>query len=83
MDIHDIRAGQRWESEIRTAIGEASYFIIFLSKSTVTRRGYFQKEIRLALDVLNESALETCGDLVCEGEDPIGINPTVLYELGL
>jgi hypothetical protein len=36
-----------------------------------------------ALDVLNESALETCGDLVCEGEDPIGINPTVLYELGL
>jgi TerB-C domain len=36
-----------------------------------------------ALDVLNESALETCGDLVCEGEDPIGVNPTVLYEFGL
>jgi hypothetical protein len=36
-----------------------------------------------ALDVLNESALETCGDVVCEGEDPIDMNPTVLQELGL
>ncbi|MCU1347132.1 MAG: hypothetical protein JWO56_162, partial [Acidobacteria bacterium] len=59
MDIHDIRPGRRWESDIRTAIGEASYFIIFLSKSTVTRRGYFQKEIRLALDVLNDLAVGT------------------------
>ncbi|MGH9021637.1 MAG: TerB N-terminal domain-containing protein [Acidimicrobiia bacterium] len=36
-----------------------------------------------ALDVLNESALETCGDVVCEGEDPIDMNLTVLQELGL
>jgi hypothetical protein len=36
-----------------------------------------------ALDVLNEAALETCGDVVCEGEDPIEMNPTVLQELGL
>ncbi len=36
-----------------------------------------------ALDVLNESTLETCGDVVCEGEDPIEMNPTVLGELGL
>ena len=36
-----------------------------------------------ALDVLNETALETCGDVVCEGDDPIDMNPTVLQELGL
>ena len=36
-----------------------------------------------ALDVLNEAALETCGDVVCEGDDPIEMNPTVLQELGL
>jgi hypothetical protein len=36
-----------------------------------------------ALDVLNEASLEGCGDLVCEGEDPIEMNPAALAELGL
>ena len=58
MDIHDIQAGSRWESVIRRAIGEASFVLVFLSASSFTRRGYVQKEIRLALDLLSELSVE-------------------------
>lgn len=34
-----------------------------------------------ALDALNEAALEACGEPVCEGDDPVEINPEALKEL--
>jgi hypothetical protein len=59
MDVHDISAGKPWEAEIRSAIGQASFVLVFLSASTVTRRGYVQKEIRLAIDMFSELSVGT------------------------
>lgn len=36
-----------------------------------------------ALDAVNEAALTICGDALCEGDDPIEINPETLKELAL
>ncbi len=54
MDKRDLIAGQEWETEIRKAIEKADYFIALMSSKSVTKRGFVQKEIRFALDVLGE-----------------------------
>lgn len=54
MDKRDLIAGQEWESEIRKAIEKADYFVALMSSNSVTKRGFVQKEIRFALDVLGE-----------------------------
>lgn len=36
-----------------------------------------------ALDAVNEAALTVCGDALCEGDDPIEINPETLKQLAL
>lgn len=46
--------GQKWEQEIPKAVKEAHVVIICLSKGAINKRGYIQKEIRLALDVADE-----------------------------
>ena len=51
MDKKDLLPGQDWEAEIRKAIRRSHVVIVFLSESSVDRRGYFQKEIKIALDM--------------------------------
>lgn len=53
MDQFDILPGENWERSIRSAIRKADFFIIFLSNHSINRRGFLQKEIRIALDVWN------------------------------
>jgi hypothetical protein len=50
----DILPGQDWDGEIRRAIQESRCVLVCLSKSSVTKRGYVQKEIKHALDVAHE-----------------------------
>jgi len=54
LDEEDILPGQDWDYEIRNAIRHSDYFLACLSKNSVDKRGYFQKEIKMALDVLDE-----------------------------
>jgi hypothetical protein len=54
MDKRELVAGQDWELEIRRAIEQSQYFVALLSKKSVGKRGFVQKEIRFALDVLGE-----------------------------
>lgn len=54
LDEQNILPGQDWEHEIRNAIRRSDFFLACLSRESVDRRGYFQKEIKLALDVLDE-----------------------------
>lgn len=54
MDIHDIKGGQNWEFEISKAIDRAAIVISFISRNSVDRRGYIQKEVRMALDKFEE-----------------------------
>ena len=46
----DILPGQQWDRETKAAIRSASVILIFLSARSAQRRGYLQREIRLALD---------------------------------
>jgi hypothetical protein len=42
-----------WEEVIRKEIAASDFVILMLSKISVDKRGFFQKELRLALDVLD------------------------------
>lgn len=50
IDIYELLPGQNWEIEIESVISQCSYFMLLLSKNSVTKEGHIQKEIRLALD---------------------------------
>ncbi len=50
-DEEDIIPGQEWEPVIKEAVREAEIVLVCLSKSSTTRRGFAQKEIRIALEV--------------------------------
>ena len=50
LDEEDILPGQDWESEIRRAVRASHVVVVCLSESSLTKEGYVQKEIRLALD---------------------------------
>lgn len=50
MDDKDLLPGQDWELEIEKAIRRSHVVLACLSQSSVDKRGYFQKEIRIALD---------------------------------
>lgn len=54
MDKRDLIAGQDWEAEIRKAIRKSESFVALMSNRSVNKRGFVQKEIRFALDVLDE-----------------------------
>ena len=54
MDVFDLLPGQEWNRELARVIRSCDYFIACLSPHSVNKRGFVQKEIRRALDVLDE-----------------------------
>jgi hypothetical protein len=58
MDKKCLLPGQNWEHEIRKAIRRAKYFLALVSKSSVGKRGFVQREMRIALDVLDEVPID-------------------------
>jgi hypothetical protein len=54
LDAVDILPGQNWENEIRKAIRNCHVVLVCLSKASITKVGYIQKEIRQVLDVADE-----------------------------
>jgi hypothetical protein len=50
LDEKTLLAGQEWEFEIRKAIRSSDVILVCLSSNSVTKRGYVQTEIKLALD---------------------------------
>jgi DNA helicase-2/ATP-dependent DNA helicase PcrA len=46
--------GQERELEVPKAARDADAFIIFLSNKSINQEGYFQKEIKIALDIADE-----------------------------
>ena len=51
IDVKDLLTGQNWELEIENAVRASHAVIVFISSSSTDRAGYFNKEIRLAIDV--------------------------------
>ncbi len=46
--------GEKWEHAIRKAIKASRFFILLLSSRSVSKKGFHQREVRLALNVLDE-----------------------------
>jgi len=51
LDEEDLIGGQDWELEIEKAVGDSDIVIVCLSKKSITKSGYVQKEIKFALDI--------------------------------
>jgi hypothetical protein len=54
LDEHTLRPGQRWKSVVSDAIRSCRYFLAVLSSSSVSKRGFVQREITQALEMLDE-----------------------------
>lgn len=54
LDSEQLLGGQEWEPAIRRAIRDCTHFIALISESSVSKRGFVQKEVRAALEVLDE-----------------------------
>ncbi|MCP4374366.1 MAG: TIR domain-containing protein [Deltaproteobacteria bacterium] len=52
MDNVDILPGQNWRSTVKKTIKESDYFVAFLSKTSINKRGYVQTELKLGLEQL-------------------------------
>ncbi len=58
VDVRRLKAGQNWDFEIRKALDKAAIIVVFISNKSVTKRGYVQKEIRLALEKADEKLVD-------------------------
>src|SRR5262249_21252125 len=54
LDVVSLLPGEDWEAAIKKAVANSDVVIVCLSKAAVSRRGFAQKEIKLALDVADE-----------------------------
>jgi len=54
LDEFSLMPGQKWKTEIKKAIKESQYFLALLSSKSVTKQGYVQKELKEALEMLDE-----------------------------
>jgi len=54
LDVESILPGQKWRTAIKSAIKNCNYFITLLSSRSVSKKGYVQKELKEALEYLDE-----------------------------
>ena len=50
LDSEKLLPGQMWQTEIPKALYASDAIIVFLSKNSITKEGYVQREIKFALD---------------------------------
>jgi hypothetical protein len=53
-DEDTLLPGQNWKNEIVNAITQCKFFVAMLSSNSVKKRGFIQKELKYALDVLDQ-----------------------------
>jgi hypothetical protein len=54
LDVRCLQAGCNWQFEVKRAIRASRYFLLLLSKHSITKRGFVQREIKEAIRVLEE-----------------------------
>lgn len=69
VDFAKLDGGQRWKSAVSEAIKSADFFVALLSENAINKRGYVQKEIREALDVLQTVPEDQSFFLPCRLEE--------------
>ncbi|HWF47857.1 MAG TPA: TIR domain-containing protein [Bryobacteraceae bacterium] len=58
MDERSLLPGQNWPRSIEHAIDTADFFLACFSHRSSSKRGYFQSELRFALDLANKVPLD-------------------------
>lgn len=53
-DEESLLPGNKWKVEIHEAIKQSKYFISILSSNSLNKKGYVQKELKYALEILDE-----------------------------
>jgi hypothetical protein len=54
LDEEKLLPGQDWDFEIQRSVRKSDIIIVCLSNRSITKEGYVQKEIRMALDIADE-----------------------------
>ena len=54
LDRENLLPGQNWRNEIPRVIREHDYFLLLISSHSVEKRGYIQKEQKIALEIFDE-----------------------------
>jgi len=54
IDRENLIPGQNWEMEIKKAIKKSAYFLALVSTKSIDKKGFTQKELKYALDILDE-----------------------------
>lgn len=54
IDCKQLLPGQNWDLEIKRSLRKSEIIIFFLSRNSGTRRGYVQRELKIALEYLEE-----------------------------
>ena len=54
LDAEKLLPGHDWQEEIRTALRSSDVILVCLSRNSVSKEGYVQKEIRIALEIADE-----------------------------
>lgn len=54
LDDERLLPGQKWQQEIPKAVERADVVIVCISRTSITKEGYVQKEIKFALDIASE-----------------------------
>jgi len=57
LDSKELLPGQYWKHVIHQSIKNCSYFMALISKNSVSKRGFVQKELKIALDLLDETPI--------------------------
>lgn len=57
-DHKSLKAGQDWDFEIKRALDKSAIVIVFLSQASISKRGYVQRELKIALDKLTEKLID-------------------------
>lgn len=56
LDEESLMPGVQWDAKIKEAIKKSRFFLACLSRHSVSKNGYIQKELRLALSELEKKA---------------------------
>lgn len=59
LDKEDLLPGENWDIEIKRAVRDADIVLVCLSRNSVNKEGYVQKEIKYALDIADEKPENT------------------------
>ncbi|MBT7698203.1 MAG: toll/interleukin-1 receptor domain-containing protein, partial [Desulfobacterales bacterium] len=58
LDTESLLPGQNWKMMISKEMKESSFFLALLSSDSLGKRGYVNKELKFALDILDEFPLD-------------------------